>query len=82
MDAQEKEAQARVSRLAIASLVLGIVGLPALFPAAIVGLVLGAIAIGRISRQPQNLRGTGLAVAGVAVSSVALALAVIAPSLR
>ena len=78
MNGQTREVGARMSRLAVASLVLGVVGLPCLFPAALAGLIVGAIAIARINRNPRQLKGTGLAVAGVAVSSVGLALAVVA----
>lgn len=49
---------------AIASLVCGILGLFLLFTA-IPALVFGIISLGRINRDPQYLRGKGMAIAGI-----------------
>jgi prepilin-type processing-associated H-X9-DG protein len=58
---------APTSGMAITSLVLGIVGCTAL-----VGLVLGIIALVRIDKSQGRLGGRGLAIAGIVVSAVML----------
>jgi hypothetical protein len=60
----------QLSALAIASLVLGILGWVTLGLTALIGLVLGIIALVRISRSGGALRGKGLALAGTIVSGV------------
>src|SRR5690348_1790930 len=60
----------KLSALAILSLVLGIMGWVTLGLTALVGLVLGIIALVRISRSQGALRGKGLALAGTIVSGV------------
>jgi Domain of unknown function (DUF4190) len=55
--------RARTSRLAAASLVLGLFGITAL-----VGLIFGVIAQIKISRSGGELKGSGLAIAGMVVS--------------
>lgn len=65
--------------MAIASLVVGCCGLvgvlfcPALL-LAIVGLVLGIVALTRANRDPQHYGGRGLAIAGISTSAAALVL--------
>jgi len=59
--------RARTSGLAIASLVLGVLAVPAL-----VGLVLGIIALVQIGQSRGRLRGQGLAIAGICVSAFML----------
>jgi prepilin-type processing-associated H-X9-DG protein len=66
--------EARRSRMAVASLVLGILGVFTLGVTALAGLVLGIVALTRISGSRGRLSGSGLATAGVAVSGVALLL--------
>lgn len=66
--------EARTSDMAIASLVLGVVGLCGI--TALVGLILGMVSLGRINRSGGRLRGRGLALAGVCVSGVMLLLSV------
>ena len=67
--------------LAVASLVASIAGIPLSFlcylglPLAIVGIVLGIVALGQVSRSHQL--GRGLAIAGVAIGSVNLTLLLI-----
>lgn len=61
---------AKTSGLAIASLVLGVLGIFTLGLTAIVGLVLGIIALVQINRSKGQLGGLGLAIAGIAVSGV------------
>ena len=72
--------------MAIGSLVCGIVGLGCL-PVGIVGIVLGIVALVRISREPNRYKGTGMAVGGICtgvvglLTSAALMIAVTLPSL-
>jgi len=63
---------AKTSGLAAASLILGFLGFCGL--TAIVGLVLGIIAMVRISKSEGRLKGQGLAIAGVIISAVFLLL--------
>ena len=60
----------RTHGLAVSSLVLGILGLCSGGITAVVGLVLGIIALIRIRRAPDQFRGKGLAIAGICVSTV------------
>ena len=80
------------SGLAIASMICGIVGLAGAcvmglgIPVGIVGLVLGIIALVRISRQPARFGGRGMAIAGVCTGALSLIavpilLAIMLPSL-
>ncbi len=55
------------SGMAIASLVLGILGITALL-----GLILGIVSLVQINRSRGRLRGQGLAIAGICVSAFAL----------
>ncbi len=63
---------ARTSRMAIGSLVLGILGLFSCGLTALVGLGLGIGSMVRISRSGGALRGQGLALAGTIVSGIVL----------
>jgi len=65
-------ALAKTSGLAIASLVLGILGLFTCGFTALVGLILGIVAISKIKKNEGRLRGQGLAIAGTIVSAVFL----------
>jgi type II secretory pathway pseudopilin PulG len=61
--------------LAIASLVLGVVGLPTLGllgVGAITGIVIGAIALARANQRPPEYGGRGLAIGGIVANGVAL----------
>ena len=69
--------QPKTSGLAIASLVLGIASIPLCglgIIMAIIGLILGCIAISKINRQPDQLTGKGLAIGGITTSIVGLVL--------
>ena len=66
----EPPVESRTSGLAIASLVLGIMGWVTAGITALVGLVLGIIALVKISGSRGKLRGTGLALAGTILSGV------------
>ncbi|HZQ46122.1 MAG TPA: DUF4190 domain-containing protein [Verrucomicrobiae bacterium] len=65
---------AKTSGLAIASLVLGILGVFTCGLSAIVGLVLGIISQIKINQSQGRLSGSGLAIAGICTSVVSLAL--------
>ena len=65
---------AKTSGLAIASLVLGILGLFTCGAAALIGLILGIIAMSKIRKSQGALGGSGIALAGVIVSAVFLLL--------
>ena len=58
----------RTSQLAIWSLVLGVSSLLCSFFAGLIGLVLGVIALFKISNSQGRLKGTGLAIAGIVCS--------------
>ncbi len=71
----------RANGLAIASLVLGIVSFVICLPGvltAIIGLVLGILALTRIANNPQGQGGKGAAIAGVILSPLALVLWLVA----
>lgn len=69
-------ASPKTSGLAIASLVLGILGCTS-----IIGLVLGIIALVRINDSRGTLGGRGVAIAGICVSSIMLLLVPIVATL-
>jgi prepilin-type processing-associated H-X9-DG protein len=60
----------KTSRLAVASLVLGVLGMFSLGFTAIVGLILGIIALVKINRSKGQVGGLGIAIAGVVVSGM------------
>ena len=63
---------AKTSGMAIASLVLGICGFCTAGTTAIVGLILGIVGLNAIKKSEGWLKGSGLAIAGIAVSGTAL----------
>lgn len=63
-------ATAKTSGLAIASLVCGILGIFTCGITALVGLILGIVALVKINNSQGRLSGRGFAIAGVVVSSV------------
>jgi prepilin-type processing-associated H-X9-DG protein len=65
----------KTSRLAITSLVLGVLGLVSCGITSLVGLVLGIVALVKINKSQGRLSGGGLAIAGIAVSGVLLLVA-------
>jgi prepilin-type processing-associated H-X9-DG protein len=65
---------AKTSGLAIASLILGFLGFCGL--TALIGLILGIVALLQINKSEGRLKGQGLAIAGVIVSAVFLLLMV------
>jgi Domain of unknown function (DUF4190) len=74
----------KTSRKAVASLVLGILGLLTAFLLigvlfGIIGLILGIKALGQIQRSMGKLGGKGIATAGVVCSGIAVSLLVLAP---
>jgi prepilin-type processing-associated H-X9-DG protein len=64
----------KTSGLAIASLVLGILGLFTCAVTAFVGLVLGIVSLVKIKNSQGRLSGMGLAAAGTAVSAICILL--------
>jgi prepilin-type processing-associated H-X9-DG protein len=62
----------KTSVLAIASLVLGILGLCSFGLTALLGLILGVVSMVRINRSNGALKGSGVALAGTVVSGVFL----------
>lgn len=66
------EAGARTSRLAIASVVLAVLGLPTLGATALLGLIFGVIALVQIGRSRGALRGFGAALTGTILSTAFL----------
>ena len=64
------------SRLAIASLTLGIVGFCGI--TGLAGLIVGILALAQIRRSNGTIKGNGLAVAGIIISSLMLAVLLIA----
>src|SRR5262249_10774448 len=64
----------KTSGLAIASLILGILTFPTAGLAGIAGLILGIIALVRISDGKGRLRGKGMAIGGVVLSGLFLLL--------
>jgi hypothetical protein len=66
--------QGKTSALAIASLVLAVLGFVTFGATAVFGLVLGVIALVRINRSNGALRGNGLALGGTILSGVLVLL--------
>jgi len=63
---------AKTSGLAIASLVLAVCGLFTCGLTAIIGLILGIVALCAISKRDDQLKGKPLAIAGIVVSAVSM----------
>jgi Domain of unknown function (DUF4190) len=65
-------------------MVLGILSIPTCccgflgVPIAIASLVMGIIGMGKIRREPQAWKGSGMAIAGIVAASLAIVLAVAA----
>jgi prepilin-type processing-associated H-X9-DG protein len=77
---------ARQTGLAVATLVLGIIGLVACLPAGIIAIVTGIIALVRIGNQPHRYGGKEMAIAGLVCGCVSLitfpmCLSILLPSL-
>lgn len=68
---EEQQLPPKTSGLAIASLILAILGMCTCVTA-LPGLILGIIALVQINRNPQRLKGQGLALAGTIVSAIAV----------
>ena len=62
--------EAKTSGMAITSLVMGILGVCGI--TAVIGLILGIVALGKINRSGGRLSGNGLAIAGICVSAFML----------
>lgn len=70
----------RTSGLAIASMVLGIVGVPmfVLVIPSLLALIFGIVSLRQISDRPQQLGGKGMAVAGVILGGLMLGILILA----
>jgi prepilin-type processing-associated H-X9-DG protein len=66
------QAAARTSRLAIASVILAVLGVPTLGATAVLGLIFGVIALVQIGRSRGALRGFGAALTGTVLSTAFL----------
>jgi hypothetical protein len=66
---------AKTSGLAIAALILGLVGLGCNFLTALPGLICGLLALVKIPKSGGHLKGKGLAISGICVSIVAMIVA-------
>jgi len=64
--------RAKTSGMAITSLVLGILGMFSCGATALIGLILGIIALVKIRNSQGRLSGNGLAIAGIVVSGIFL----------
>lgn len=67
---------AKTSGLAITSLVLGILSFCTFFITAIPAIILGIIGIFKIKKSAGQLKGKGLAIAGITISAISIFLAV------
>jgi len=65
-----RDTDAQTSGLAIASLILGILSFCTFFTTGIVAIVLGIISLVKINKSGGRLKGTGFAIAGIAVPAV------------
>lgn len=65
---------AKTSGLAIASLVLAVSGLFTCGLTAIIGLILGIVALCAVSKRADQLKGRGLAIAGIVTSVVVIVM--------
>jgi prepilin-type processing-associated H-X9-DG protein len=68
------EAQPKTSRLAIASLICGIVGPCTVGLCSVIGIILGIVGLVKIGKEPAAMRGRGLAIAGIVVSGVGIVM--------
>ena len=60
--------------MAVAALVLGILGLFTCLPAGVVGLILGIIALVRANSEPQRYGGGGMAIGGIVTGALGVLL--------
>jgi len=75
---EQTGSEKKTDGLGIAGFVVSLAGLLILpIPCGIVGIVLSAISLGKINRNPDKLKGQGLAIAGLAVGAVVLVLGII-----
>lgn len=67
----------QTSGMAIASLVLGILGFCTGGITSLIGLILGIVSMAQISASKDKLRGSGLAIAGIVVSVISVIAGVV-----
>ncbi len=70
--------EAKTSGLAVASLILGIFGFCTFGLTGIIGLILGIVGLCVITQSAGRLKGNGLAIAGIVISTVSLIMLLIA----
>lgn len=75
--AQAPNAAVKTSGLAIASLVLGILSFVTCLVTALPAIILGIVGLVKIAKSAGQLKGKGLAIAGIAVPSIAFLLALL-----
>ena len=68
----------RTHKLAIASLVLGILALPTLGLGGLAGVICGAVALSQIRKNRTELKGEGIAIAGLVISGFFLLIVPVA----
>jgi prepilin-type processing-associated H-X9-DG protein len=66
------QATGKTSRMAITSLVLGILGLATCGVTGVIGLILGIVAMTSIRKNAGRLRGSGIALAGTIISACSI----------
>ncbi len=71
----------RNSGLAIAALICGLIGFCTIGISALVGIVLGIMALVRISKNPRQQKGMALAISGITASVLLSPLTFYSPSL-
>ena len=74
MDPSAGNATKQTPGAAIASLVLGILGLIGCAPLGIVGIICGHTSYSRIRKKPDEFKGEGVALAGIITSYLSLAM--------
>jgi type II secretory pathway pseudopilin PulG len=73
-------AMAKTSGMAIASMILGILGVISFgyfFLLGLIGIILGIVALRKISGSPEQLKGKGMAIAGIATGGVSIFFALL-----
>lgn len=67
----------KTSRLAIASLVVGLFGMMPFSPFSIFGLILPILALKKIKKYPSKVKGRGIAIAGLVLSCIGIILSIL-----
>ncbi len=62
--------------MALGAMVCGIIGILGCFPIGIAGLILGIVAVSRVSRKPAEYGGRGMAIAGICTGGASILLVI------